>query len=138
MTVSDEDERLRCELAAYDEAAAVFIAIDAAEAMAKEKAGEDFYLYIGRPTCRWCRKLLPSMAEVFVRRGVDLYYLNSTDTATDETLAAFRDRHGVKTVPTVFHFAGEGDPLRLEVDLELDENDLKTALDKELAAGFAA
>ncbi|MDM8300687.1 hypothetical protein [Collinsella tanakaei] len=135
---SDEDERLLRELAAYDKAAAGFIGIDAGEAAAKEDAGEDFYLYIGRPTCRWCRKLLPSMAQVFADRGVDLYYLDSTNTDADEALAAFRDRHGVKTVPTVFHFTGSSAPLRLEVDLELDEDDLRTALDKELAAGFAA
>lgn len=137
-TISEEDERLQRELAAYDKAVAGFIGIDAAEAAAKEDAGEDFYLYIGRPTCRWCRKLLPSMAAVFAERGVDLFYLDSTDTAQDEQLAAFRDRHGVKTVPTVFHFVGDGEPLRLEVDLELDEDDLKAVLDKELATGFAA
>lgn len=137
-TVSEEDERLQRELAAYDKAAAGFIGIDAAKAAAKEDAGEDFYLYIGRPTCRWCRKLLPSMAAVFAGQGVDLFYLDSTDTAQDEQLAAFRDRHGVKTVPTVFHFVGGGEPLWLEVDLELGEDDLKAALDKELAAGFAA
>ncbi len=137
-TASDEDERLQRELATYDKAAAGFIGICAAEAEAKEGAGEDFYLYIGRPTCRWCRRLLPSMAQVFADRGVDLYYLDSTNTDADEALAAFRDRHGVKTVPTVFHFTGAGTPLRLEVDLELDEDDLKAALDRELAAGFAA
>lgn len=135
---SDEDERLQRELAAYDKAAAGFIGIGASEVAAKEDAGKDFYLYIGRPTCRWCRRLLPSMAQVFADRGVDLYYLDSTNTDADEALAAFRDRYGVKTVPTVFHFTGAGVPLRLEVDLELDEDDLRTALDKELAAGFAA
>lgn len=122
---------------AYEAAVAGFIPVDALAAEKAMAAGQDVYLYIGRPTCRWCRRMIPLFAEVAGGRGVEVLYLDSTSTQDDEELAAFRDRHGVKTVPTVFHSDAAGKIDRLEVDLETDDATLRTALEEAFDTGFA-
>ena len=134
---ASDAERVERESAAYQEAVRGFHAVDvpAIEAMIAER--RDFYLYVGRVTCRWCRRLIPVMAPVFAKRAIDVYYLDSTDSKTDEALSAFRDRYGVTWVPTVLHFDAAGTVHGLEVDLDVDDDALREALERELACGFS-
>lgn len=134
---ASDAERVERESAAYQEAVRGFHAVDvpAVEAMIAER--RDFYLYVGRVTCRWCRRLIPVMVPVFAKRGVDVFYLDSTDSQTDEGLSAFRDRYGVTWVPTVLHFDAAGSVRGLEVDLDVDDDTLREALERELACGFS-
>lgn len=132
-----DEERVERESAAYREIVEGFHAVDVPTVEGMIAEGQDFYLYIGRVTCRWCRRLIPVMAPVFAARGTDVFYLDSTDSATDEGLSAFRERYGVTWVPTVLHFDAAGTVRGLEVDLDVDDETLRAALERELACGFS-
>lgn len=130
---ASDEERVERESEIYREVVRGFHAVDvpAIEAMIAER--RDFYLYVGRVTCRWCRRLIPVMAPVFEERVIDVFYLDSTDSKTDEGLSAFRTRYGVTWVPTVLHFDAAGSVRGLEVDLDVDDDTLREAIERELA-----
>lgn len=130
-------ERLARETSAYEEAVRGFISVDvsAVEALVEQRC--DFYLYVGRVTCRWCRRLIPVMAPVCAARGIEVRYLDSENSKTDEALAAFRERYGVTWVPTVLHFDSAGTVHGLEVDLDVDDEALRAACEREFDCGFS-
>ena len=121
---ASDEERVERESEIYREVVRGFHAVDvpAIEAMIAER--RDFYLYVGRVTCRWCRRLIPVMAPVFAGRAIDVFYLDSTDSKTDEGLSAFRTRYG--------------EVRGLEVDLDVDDDALREAIERELACGFSS
>ncbi|MBM7643607.1 thioredoxin [Streptococcus loxodontisalivarius] len=65
---------------------------------------EDFILYMGRPTCPYCRAFLPNLIRALKESKTKIYYIDSEKYA-GASLQAFRDKYQLSTVPnlTVYH-----------------------------------
>ncbi len=98
---------------------------------AKQASGEDFYLYIGRVTCPWCRHIIPTFHKLAQEAKLTVYYLNSEDTDLRPDLKAFRDEHECPTVPSILHFKTDGSVYKL--DFECDSLKLEEELSREIA-----
>lgn len=92
------------EIAAYNNTVSNFTAIDVSKINAKIEKGDMFFLYIGRGTCPWCRKLVPVLNELAKEQGITIFNLDSQNTQQDANLSAFRNKYGVQYVPTVLFF----------------------------------
>lgn len=116
--LNSEDGLLKLELIGYMNAIDSFDELTVSEVSTKISAKEDFLLFIGRPTCEWCRKLAPSLQEVSLDKGLEIFYLDSTNTETDSELSNFRTQYDISTVPAVIHFIENGTFTKLDIDLE--------------------
>lgn len=130
--LSAEEKLLELEMIGYANAVDAFIEIDTQSVREKIANGERFYLYIGRPTCQWCRKLAPSLQYASSKREVDIYYLDSTDTQTDSDLSSFRKEYAIKTVPDVILFSESDAPVHLDIDITADDmnEEMESALER--------
>ena len=115
---SPEDGLLKLELIGYANAVGSFYELTVDEVGSKISAGEEFLLFVGRPTCEWCRKLAPSLQEVSENRGLTIFYLDSTATETDPELSNFRDLYDIPTVPAVVLFRSDKSFSKLDIDLK--------------------
>lgn len=73
-------------------------------------------VFIGRPTCPFCRKYLPKLIQSLGDDVSSTYYLNSEETATDDALSDFRFEVGAKTVPSLVYVGGDGKFKNLNAD----------------------
>ncbi len=73
-------------------------------------------LFIGRPTCGFCRKYLPKLIQALGDDVNNTYYLNSEQTVTDDALSDFRFEVGAKTVPSLVYVGGDGKFKNLNAD----------------------
>lgn len=64
---------------------------------------DDFYLYVGRPTCQYCQRFVPNLEKVIEKTQVTVYYLNTDEEKTEEA-TAFADKEGIKTVPNLGYY----------------------------------
>ena len=55
-------------------------------------------VYIGRPTCPYCRKFAKKLSGLAKQIERTIYYVNSED-FSDEGIESFREKHSVRTVP---------------------------------------
>lgn len=87
----------------YEEAVAHFTQTTVSavrDLIAKEE--EKVILFLGRPTCPYCRLFAPKLAQAVAETGKAVAYLNSEDKVQLEELTAFRKRYGIATVPALF------------------------------------
>lgn len=108
-----------------------FVPLTVSGVKAKQASGEDFFLYIGRVTCPWCRHIMPTFHKLTHEAQLTVYYLNSEDTDLRPDLKAFRDEHDCPTVPSILHFKTDGSVYKL--DFECDSDNLEEELSRELA-----
>lgn len=73
---------------------------------------ETFYLYIGRPTCSYCRNFEPKLQEAMKETQVPVFYLN-TDAEDEVEVTIFVDTQGIETIPhlTYYREGQKGDSL---------------------------
>ena len=71
---------LEMELIAYSHAEMNFIRLTAEEVNAKIEEEIPFFLYTGRATCQWCRKMVPVLNKVIKEDNIELFYLDSENT----------------------------------------------------------
>jgi predicted bacteriocin transport accessory protein len=88
------------------------------------------FLYVGRPTCSYCKEFVPLLNNVITNGGYDnVYYYNIDDAQTDDSTASTEllDQLNVQGTPT-FIFVSEG------VELErLDDTTSQTAIEQFMA-----
>ncbi|MEY8371853.1 bacterocin transport accessory protein [Aerococcaceae bacterium 50-4] len=77
---------------------------------------EEKLVFIGRPTCPFCRKYLPKLMQALGNDVENTYYLNSEQTATDDALSDFRFEVGAKTVPSLVYVGGANKFKNLNAD----------------------
>lgn len=118
---AENESSLQDELDAYGEATSHFTPVTVGEVGVKIDQGDDFYLYVGRLTCEWCRKLVPTLQQVSDDEGITIHYLDSTDTKRDPELAAFRETYGIETVPKIIHFKQDGSYAVFQIDWDRGE-----------------
>ncbi|TCD45982.1 thioredoxin [Streptococcus sp. X16XC17] len=64
---------------------------------------ESFFLYVGRPTCPYCRKFQPNLDKAMEETQVSVYYLN-TDEEEAKDITDFVDSQGIETIPHLTYY----------------------------------
>ncbi|MET1180507.1 thioredoxin family protein [Peribacillus simplex] len=85
---------------------AALISLDTPKLEKYIKEKENFWVYIGRPTCDECDKFSPVLNEVLKENNIQVYYYN-TDKEREENekeMVNQINKLGVKTVPTMINF----------------------------------
>lgn len=97
-----------------------FISIDPekAEQLVQEKAGS--IIFVGRPNCPFCQKFIPKLYQVAQDHKLDVYYLYSQDPKFSEEIQAFRNKHGIETVPGLV-YAGSQTMVRCDSSMTPEE-----------------
>lgn len=122
---------LKIELIGYSKAVQGFIELNAESASEKIESGDGFYLYVGRPTCQWCRIIAPTLQEVSEDLAIDMYYLDSSNTDFDKSISAFREKYDIETVPAVIYFDPSEGSRPIEIDLAAEDiqGEIRSKLD---------
>ena len=79
-------DTLEMECIAYEHFTRDFTAITINELNTKIINKESFFLFTGRMTCEWCRKLVPVLSEVAANNKIEIFYLDSEATESDSKL----------------------------------------------------
>lgn len=78
-------------------------AIRLEEVVEKIQNKENFYLYVGRPTCHYCAKFSPILEEAINNTQVTVYYLN-TDNEVLAEAQNFVAKEEIQTVPHLAYY----------------------------------
>lgn len=62
-------------------------------------SGEEVVLFIGRPTCPYCRRFAPKMNEARQALNKPAIFVNSEDVTQLNDIQSFRQKYGIPTVP---------------------------------------
>lgn len=134
-TGDSQEMMLEMELIAYRHAEMSFIRLTAEEVNAKIKEGTPFFLYTGRATCQWCRKMVPVLNKVIKEDNIEMFYLDSENTDEDKVLSEFRKEYEIKTVPSIIYFKSSGNYYTFEFNItENDENEIEADLKEQFEA----
>ena len=78
-----------------------FIKVKAQDIEQLIDSDENIVLYIGRETCPACRDFVPILYDYSNSNGINVYYLDSTETDKDKELKKFRDDNNIMYVPSL-------------------------------------
>lgn len=78
-------------------------AIRLEEVVEKIQNKENFYLYVGRPTCHYCAKFSPILEEAITHTQMTVYYLN-TDNEVLAEAQNFVAKEEIQTVPHLAYY----------------------------------
>lgn len=65
---------------------------------------EDFVLYLGRETCPYCVDVMPILNKSVKKYGINMLYIDTTNTEEREDLKSFRNKHEIIYVPNLMIF----------------------------------
>lgn len=115
-------------IASSNQASQSYTTISLAELQEKMATDEDFFLYVGRPTCPYCEIFLPKLEEAIQETGTPVYYLN-TDLESDTTaINSFLVGQQVQTVPHLAYYHGQEKVTYLEKGSEASSEEIKQFL----------
>ena len=66
-----------------------------------QDSDKEYLVYIGRETCPACVEFVPNLLEVKNKKDIPIYYLDSTESKTDEAFIEFKTEYGITSVPTL-------------------------------------
>lgn len=113
---NENDLELIRELEKYYGAVLSFDITNVEELNGRISNNEHFFLYVGRSTCEWCRKLAPTLQTVAQNLGIDIYYLDSENSDTNPPVKEFREQYSIEEVPTILCFQNE-DCIHIDIDI---------------------
>lgn len=85
----------------FDESVAQFQEVAMPELIQKIEANEELAVFIGRATCPYCRRFAPKLAKVATEHQKSILFVNSENPDELDDIQAFRNEHGLKTVPAL-------------------------------------
>lgn len=133
-----EQLNLEMELIAYAHAELDFLQADVSIINSKIENDSSFFLYTGRATCQWCRKIVPILSRIIKENNISIYYLDSENSDTNSELSAFREKYEIETVPSIIYFEGSEEYYSFELDaLETDLYDIERKLKSEFERAYA-
>lgn len=80
-------------------------------------------IFLGRPSCGYCRRFAPKLAAVAAQTGIKICFLDSRN---KEALAGFRTQHQIISVPALLNI--RDGQLTYACDSKLSENDILSFL----------
>lgn len=78
---------------------------------------DEFYIYVGRVTCEWCRLFVNYLNEYSNENNIEIYYLDSTDTEVNEKIKGFREKNNIEFVPALLYYSKELGLQKVEFDI---------------------
>lgn len=97
-----------------------FTTINVAKAENQLQNAEEFILFIGRPTCPYCRRFEPKLTQVAKENKLDVYYINSDEISPE--LDSLRSTYNVATVPGLL--VAKGGRVKVVCDSSLSEEEI--------------
>lgn len=79
--------------------AQTFIKVSAQAAEKMIETEDKVVLFIGRPSCPYCRRFEPKLANVAMKTGTKVIFINSEDFTDLSDIQAFRHKYQIPTVP---------------------------------------
>ncbi len=114
----------------YHDTVSNFIELTAEDVADRLANGDKTILFIGKPTCPYCRKFVPKLNNVREENNLTIYYLNSLETKTNPQIQALRDKMDVPLVPQVVTLDGKDQFTNLKIDSSASEERLTELLVK--------
>lgn len=102
--------------------ASAFTPVTSAKAKDLIASEEKVILFIGRPSCPYCRRFEPKLTAVAQREQLAIAFLNSEDMADSQGIQELRATYGVPTVPGLL--VAEKGEVRVVCDSSLSEEDI--------------
>ncbi|MCW6662276.1 hypothetical protein NHG23_00065 [Aerococcaceae bacterium NML190073] len=112
----------------YKTVVAQFEKVDVATVDKMHENKEAFILYVGRETCPDCREYVPGLLRLSKKHNVRIAYLDVLDIANNPQIEAYRERAGIRFVPSLVVYKADGtviyptdqaQPDKIEEDLAL-------------------
>lgn len=96
--------------------------IHLAQLLEKLANKETFYVYVGRPTCPYCRKFEPTLLKAMEDTQIPVFYLNTDEEELTE-INNFVDSQGIETIPhlTYYKDGEKGDYLVQGSEASIDD-----------------
>lgn len=116
----------KSEIKKYNNSVIGFTKADVKSIKNKLDNNDSFFLYIGRSTCPWCRKLISLLRDLSIKQEIEIFYLDSQDTETNAELKEFRNRYGVKYVPSILFFDKNKEYKKVDFDITVEGFDIKS------------
>ncbi|KAA9232609.1 MULTISPECIES: thioredoxin domain-containing protein [Aerococcus] len=113
----------------FNEAVEKLNRVNAKDLLSNLDSKEESLVFVGRPTCPYCRKFLPKLIEIIESDDLEFAYLDSTATAESVAIQEFREQAQVATVPALVRIGGEK---RLE-NLGIDSSDSVESIREKIA-----
>lgn len=107
---------LEMEMVAYGHSVLNFIEVQTEDVNKMIDNNDSFFLYIGRITCQWCRRMVPVLNKIAENEHIEIYYLDSEETESNSLLSEFREKYEIETVPAILSFDEYGDYYMFPVD----------------------
>ena len=85
-------------------------------------SGEEVVLFIGRPTCPYCRRFAPKMNEARQTLNKPAIFVNSEDVTQLNDIQSFRQKYGIPTVPGLL--VAKGGDVRVVCDSSISVEDI--------------
>lgn len=83
---------------------------------------EGTIVFIGRPTCPYCRKFAPKLHKVSTEHKVQVNFVNSEHPDYTQELKDFREKYGVPTVPGILY--ADGNNVKVRCDSSMTEKEI--------------
>lgn len=106
----------------FQEAISYFTEITMNQLLKKQNAKEDFILFLGRPTCSFCRRFAPKLAQVSQEKELTVYYIPSDSLADFEAIQEFRASNKIQTVPALV--VGNAGSVKVVCDSSLSPSEI--------------
>ncbi|CAM4098161.1 hypothetical protein AT575_07540 [Streptococcus penaeicida] len=106
----------------FQEAISYFTEITMAQLNEKLETKEDFILFLGRPTCSFCRRFAPKLAQVSQEKELTVYYIPSDSIADFDAIQEFRASHQIQTVPALV--VGNAGSVKVVCDSSLSPSEI--------------
>ena len=90
--------------------------------------GEEVVLFIGRPTCPYCRRFAPKMNEARQALNKPAIFVNSEDVTQLNEIQSFRQKYGIPTVPGLL--VAKGGEARVVCDSSISVEDIIAFVNK--------
>ena len=91
-------------------------------------SGEEVVLFIGRPTCPYCRRFAPKMNEARQALNKPAIFVNSEDVTQLNEIQSFRQKYGIPTVPGLL--VAKGGEARVVCDSSISVEDIIAFVNK--------
>ncbi|RMC47471.1 MULTISPECIES: thioredoxin family protein [unclassified Lactobacillus] len=94
---------LRYQNTEYQKATKTFIKISPKKInkLLDKKNKRIIYVFWGKASCPYCRAFVPGLAELSKKRGINIYYINTEKTDSNNFLKKERKKYKVESVPTL-------------------------------------
>ncbi|MBG9981943.1 thioredoxin family protein [Aerococcaceae bacterium DSM 111020] len=105
----------------FDEIVQNFIPVLAKEADQKLENEKGTIVFIGRPTCPYCRKFVQTLDKAYAEKELVIHYVNSEHPEDANDLKTFRDKYDIPTVPGLLYSNGDTVQSRCDSSMSLEE-----------------